>query len=97
MDLPSLDECDFQQDGTRCRMWGAPEIKDPVVLHALTRKSVAGFGAVNPFIGQFIRHTCTVFNMERSGASSNACSAAGEAGVASTRCATTLAIITRGC
>lgn len=51
----SLDECHFQQQGTRTRMWVPPEIKDPVLLHAPTRKSVACFGAVNVRTGTFIR------------------------------------------
>lgn len=29
-------------------MWVAPEVKDPVLLHASTRKSMACFGAVRP-------------------------------------------------
>lgn len=51
----SLDECHFQQQGTRTRMWVPPEIKDPVLLHAPTRKSVACFGAVNVRTGTFLR------------------------------------------
>jgi transposase-like protein len=46
-DLWSLDECHFQQHGTRIAMWVPPEEKDPVVLLAPTRKSVSLFGAVN--------------------------------------------------
>jgi transposase-like protein len=47
IDLWSLDECHFQQHGSRVAMWVPPEQKDPVVLHAPTRKSVSLFGAVN--------------------------------------------------
>ncbi len=47
IDLWSLDECHFQQHGTRCRMWVPREDHDPIVFHAPTRKSVALFGAVN--------------------------------------------------
>jgi hypothetical protein len=36
-------------------MWLAPEIKDPVLQHAPTRKSVACFGAVNLATGTFMR------------------------------------------
>ena len=39
-----------------------PEDKDPIVLHAPTRKSVACFGAVNLRTGQFVRTICKVFN-----------------------------------
>ncbi len=43
-------------------MWVAPEIKDPVLQHAPTRKSVACFGAVNLRNGVFVRSFCPVFN-----------------------------------
>jgi transposase len=59
-----LDECHFQQHGTRCRMWVPPEIKDPVLLHAPTRKSVACFGAVNVRSGKFVSRNATWFNAE---------------------------------
>ena len=53
-DLWSLDECHFQQHGTRVAMWVPPEEKDPVVLLAPTRKSVALFGAVNVNDGRLV-------------------------------------------
>lgn len=40
------DEVHFQQHGSRCRMWIPPEVKDPVLQHAPTRKSMGYFGAV---------------------------------------------------
>jgi len=43
-------------------MWVPPEIKDPVLLHAPTRKSVACFGAVSLRTGKFIRSLCVTFN-----------------------------------
>lgn len=43
-------------------MWVPPEIKDPVVLHAPTRKSVACFGAVNVATGKFVRSFCPKFD-----------------------------------
>jgi hypothetical protein len=46
VDLWALDEVHFQQYGSRCRMWIPPEVKEPVLLHAPTRKSVGYFGAV---------------------------------------------------
>ena len=46
VDLWALDEVHFQQQGSRCRMWVPPEIKDPVVYHHPTRKSVGYFAAV---------------------------------------------------
>ncbi len=45
-------------------MWVPPAIRDPVVLHAPTRKSVACFGAVNVATGRFVRSYCQVFNAE---------------------------------
>jgi len=43
-------------------MWVPAEIKDPVLQHAPTRKSVACFGAVNLCTGKFVRAMCGVFN-----------------------------------
>ncbi len=40
-------------------MWVPPEIKDPVQLHAPTRKSVACFGAVSLLSGKFVWRTVT--------------------------------------
>jgi transposase len=45
-------------------MWVAPENRDPVVLHAPTRKSVACFGAVNLSTGRLVTWFCSVFNGE---------------------------------
>jgi transposase len=53
VDLWATDEVHFQQHGSRCRMWIPPEIKDPVLLHAPTRKSVGYFGAVRLRDGRF--------------------------------------------
>ncbi len=49
-----LDEVHFQQHGSSCRMWVAPEIRDPVLLHAPTRESVGYFGAVRLHDGKFV-------------------------------------------
>jgi transposase len=64
LDLWSLDECHFQQHGSRCAMWIPPEEVDPVVLHAPTRKSVALFGAVNLKGGQMITHFNNLFEAQ---------------------------------
>jgi transposase len=64
LDLWSLDECHFQQHGTRCRMWVPPETKDPIVFHAPTRKSLALFGAVNFHTGQLVTMFCPVFDAQ---------------------------------
>lgn len=45
-------------------MWVPAEIKDPVLQHAPTRKSVACFGAVSLSTGKFVRAMCDVFNAE---------------------------------
>ena len=45
-------------------MWVAPEDKDPVVLHAPTRKSIACFGAVHLNGGQFVWSTSPKFNAD---------------------------------
>jgi hypothetical protein len=49
-----MDEVHFQQYGSRCRMWVPPELKDPVLQHHPTRKSVGYFGAVRLRDGKFI-------------------------------------------
>lgn len=54
IELWSLDECHFCQHGTRCTMWVPPEVKDPIVLLAPTRKSIALFGAVSLRTGRLI-------------------------------------------
>lgn len=60
----SMDECHFQQHGSRCIMWVPPEDKDPIVMHAPTKKSIALFGAVNVFTGKMIYMPSGIFNAE---------------------------------
>jgi len=62
VDLWSLDECHFQQHGTRCRMWVPPEATDPILLHAPTRKTVALFGGVQPASGRLVTCVAPQFN-----------------------------------
>jgi len=65
LDLWSIDEVHFQQHGSRCRMWIAPEDKDPVLLHEPTRRSVGYFGAVRLRDGKFVyRRETDRFNGE---------------------------------
>ena len=65
MDLWAIDEVHFQQHGSRCRMWIAPEDRDPVLHHEPTRKSGGYFGAVRLNDGKFIyRREETRFNGE---------------------------------
>jgi hypothetical protein len=54
IDLWAMDEVRFQQYGSRCRMWIPPEIRDPVLLHHPTRKSVGYWGAVRLRDGAFV-------------------------------------------
>ena len=54
IDLWAMDEVHFAQHGSRCRMWIPPEMKDPVVFHQPTRKSVGYFGAVRIRDGKFV-------------------------------------------
>jgi transposase len=54
IDLWAEDEVHFQQHGSRCRMWVPPEVRDPVLAHAPTRKSVGYFGAVRIRDGKFV-------------------------------------------
>ncbi len=60
----SLDECHFQQHGTRTRMWVLPEVKDPILEHAPTRKSMACFGAVSLSTGKFVHAMKEVFDAQ---------------------------------
>ena len=63
VDLWALDEVHFQQHGSRCRMWIPPEVRDPILLHAPTRKSIGYFGAVRLRDGKFVsRKESTVFD-----------------------------------
>lgn len=45
-------------------MWVPPENKDPIVVHAPTRKSIACFGAVSLSSGKFVRSVSTTFNAQ---------------------------------
>lgn len=44
----------FQQHGSTCRMWIAPEDRDPVVFHHPTRKCIGYYGAVRLNDGRFV-------------------------------------------
>jgi transposase len=52
--LWAIDEVHFQQHGSRSRLWVPPEVEDPILLHAPTRKSVCYFGAVRLRDGKFL-------------------------------------------
>jgi len=49
-----MDEVRFQQHGSSCRMWVPPEIKDPVLFHHPTHRSVGYFGAVRLRDGKYV-------------------------------------------
>ncbi len=53
-DIWAIDEVHFQQQGTRCRMWIAPENIALFVIQQPTRKGVGYFGAVRIRDGKFI-------------------------------------------
>lgn len=60
-----MDEVRFQQHGSRCRMWIPPEMRDPVLRHAPTRKSVGYWGAVRLRDGRFVsRREADSFNAQ---------------------------------
>jgi|CXWL01.1.fsa_nt_gi hypothetical protein len=49
-------------------MWASTEIKDPVLLHASIRKSIACFGVVSLSTGKFVclkplRNYCTILTV----------------------------------
>ena len=56
VEIWALDEVQFQQYGSRCRMWIPPEVKDPVSLHHPARKQVGYFGPVRLSDGRFHYH-----------------------------------------
>ena len=45
-------------------MWVPPEVADPVLLHAPTRKSMAVFGAVRPQDGHLVVNQASRFNAD---------------------------------
>jgi len=62
VEIWSLDECHFQQHGSRCVMWVPPEDKDPILHHAPTRKSMSVFGGVRIDTGRLLTTTSENFN-----------------------------------
>jgi hypothetical protein len=63
VDLWALDEVHFHQYGSRGYLWVPPEVRDPILLHHPTRKSVAYFGAVRLRDGRLVvRRETEVFN-----------------------------------
>lgn len=62
IELWSLDECHFQQHGSRCMMWIPPEDTDPIILHEPTRKHISVFGAVCIKNGSLVTQFSKTFN-----------------------------------
>lgn len=60
----ALDECHFQQHGSRCIMWVPPEDKDPILPHAPTRRQMGMFGAVRLSNGQLVTQRQPRLNAE---------------------------------
>src|SRR3970282_2063025 len=62
VEIWSLDECHFQQHGSRCKMWVPPEDKDPIVLQEPTRKNISVFGAACVHDGRLVKKLSKPFN-----------------------------------
>jgi transposase len=58
----SLDECHFQQHGTRTRMWVPPRDQRPGAAPRANPQSVACFGAVSVQTGKFVPSLCSKFD-----------------------------------
>lgn len=54
VELWAIDEVIFNRHGSTCRMWIAPEDKDPRIYLAPTSESVGYFGAVIIRVGKFV-------------------------------------------
>ena len=59
-----LDECHFQQHGSRLTSWFPLDEKDPIVLHAPTRKKVGIIGAVKAEDGTLVASEEEKFNAQ---------------------------------
>ena len=72
IDIWFMDECHFQQHGSRLAAWFPKDEKDPTVLHAPTRKKLGIIGAVKAEDGtlvaceedKFNAHTIEIFFSE---------------------------------
>jgi len=49
-----MDEVMFQQHGSTCKMWIAPEDQEPVIYHHPTKKCIGYYGATRLYDGKFI-------------------------------------------
>ncbi len=63
-DLWFEDECHFQQHGSRCVMWIPSDVKDPITLHAPTRKHIGILGAVRIADGTLVAERAETFDAD---------------------------------
>lgn len=59
-----MDECHFQQHGSRLAAWFPKDEKDPIVLHAPTRKKLGIIGAVKAEDGTLVACEEDKFNAQ---------------------------------
>ena len=64
LDLWFEDECHFQQHGSRCAMWIHSDVKDPITLHAPTRKHIGILGAVRIADGTLVTERAETFDAD---------------------------------
>lgn len=67
LDLWSLDECHFQQHGSRYVMWVPFDVKDPILWQAPTHKQIGMFGAVRLRDGRLLAQQWDNFDGETFG------------------------------
>ena len=64
IDVWFMDECHFQQHGSRLTAWFHKDEKDPIVRHASTRKKVGIIGAVKANDGTLVACEEDKFNAQ---------------------------------
>lgn len=64
IDIGYLDECHFQQHGSRLAAWYPLDEKDPVVQHAPVRKKLGIIGAVRAKDGTLVACEENIFNAQ---------------------------------
>ena len=64
IDLWFMDECHFQQHGSRLSAWFHKDEKDPIIRHASTRKKVGIIGAVRANDGTLVACEEDKFNSQ---------------------------------
>jgi hypothetical protein len=64
VDIWFMDECHFQQHGSRLAAWFPWDVKDPVIRHAPTRKKIGIIGAVQAQEGKLVACEEEKFNAQ---------------------------------